>query len=87
MRPHSARGEQKVGNQVQKGNQTMSLTNVSFLLQKLKQSWLIENFPYKLQIPRAWAWKPIEGTQVSFARTNQMDAASLADVNTGACDT
>ncbi|HRJ77061.1 MAG TPA: hypothetical protein PLF37_00975 [Planctomycetota bacterium] len=65
----------------------MSLTNVSFLLQKLKQSWLIENFPYKLQIPRAWAWKPIEGTQVSFARTNQMDAASLADVNTGACDT
>jgi hypothetical protein len=64
----------------------MALTNVSLLLQKLKQSWLIENFPHKLQIPRAWPWKGIEGTQVSFARANQMDAANLAVVSTGACD-
>ncbi|MBP9891346.1 MAG: hypothetical protein KBG84_05520 [Planctomycetes bacterium] len=64
----------------------MALTNVSMLLQKLKQSWLIENFPHKLQIPRAWAWKGIEGTQVSFARTPQLDKATLADLSTGSCD-
>lgn len=64
----------------------MALTNVSLLLQKLKQSWLIENFRYKLQIPRAWAWKGIEGTQVSFARTPAFNKASLADLSTGTCD-
>lgn len=32
----------------------MPLADVSRLMQELRQSWLIENFPHKLQIPRAW---------------------------------
>lgn len=65
----------------------MPLANVSRLMQQLRQSWLIENFPHKLQIPRTWVWKIIEGTQIAFARTNRMDPAELAEISAGGCDT
>lgn len=64
----------------------MPLANVSRLMQELRPSWLIENFPHKLQIPRRWVWKGIEGTKVAFARTNRIDSAQLAFLSDGGCE-
>jgi hypothetical protein len=64
----------------------MPLTNVDRLMETICESWLIENFPHKLQIPMAWVWRGIEGTRVEFARTNRMSPDDLGEVVEGCED-
>lgn len=64
----------------------MPVANVERFMQLLRQSWLVENFPHKLQIPRRWIWHGIAGTRVAFPRTNRIDKDNLASVLTG-CST
>ncbi len=62
----------------------MPLTNAMDLAQILTESWLIENYPWTLQIPRAWAWRGIAGSKLIFPRTAKM--TTFGSVGTGTCD-
>ncbi|MCC6149736.1 MAG: hypothetical protein IT461_05755 [Planctomycetes bacterium] len=58
-----------------------SLQNADRLVLTDQWQWLIENFPWKLQIARFWPFTGIHGGFLRVARTNLIDKSDLADFN------
>lgn len=59
----------------------MPLGNNAFrLADDFLAKWLLEDFPFKLQIASIWPFREINGGSLRFASTAQMDPASFASV-------